>query len=46
VLFGDFKEFCKKEASACKISQYRMALLTGFAWSKDASVGTGLNSFE
>jgi hypothetical protein len=46
VLFGDFNGLCKKEASACKISQYRMAHLTEFAWSKDASVRIGPNDFE
>ena len=39
--FGPLSSYFKNEAPACKIPRYRMASLTGFAWSKDASVGDG-----
>ena len=39
---GSLNSYFKNEAAACKITRYRMASLTGFAWSKDTSVGGGV----
>jgi hypothetical protein len=45
--FGPLKSYFKNEAAALKLFiRYRMARLTGFAWSKVDSVGVSVNAFE
>jgi hypothetical protein len=44
--FLAFKELFQKRSRSFKIIRYRMARLTGFAWSKVASVGVNANAFE
>jgi len=39
---GSLNYYLKNDAAACKITRYRMASLTEFAWGKDVSVGDGL----
>jgi len=44
--FWNFEGLYKNEASACKISRYCTARLTGFVWSEVAPVGICVNAFE
>jgi hypothetical protein len=46
VLFWASKGLFQKRNRSFKIIRYRIVRLTGFAWSKVASVGVNVNAFE
>lgn len=45
-MLGPLKNYLKNEAAKCKITRFYMGPLTGFAWSKAASVAIGISAFE